>query len=211
MFKNQQGQSLIELIVAVAVISVGLFGVWMLFLANFSGEGEARMRSVGANLAREGLEIVKNIRDSNWLHFESNQPCEIDSLCRWDSGLAVGLFVVDDIFVERPRLVAIDSVNDQKTRLFRDEYGFYNYQNNDFDDLTAYRRWLVLRDICCPDNNFDFKCDYSDFEVKPFGEYCSENQFKIGLEVQSHVWWRLPGRSDKIRTTIAQTQLFDWR
>ena len=42
---NQRGQSLVELIVAVAVINIGLFSVWSLFLVNFNAEKEAEMRA----------------------------------------------------------------------------------------------------------------------------------------------------------------------
>ena len=79
--KSQKGQGLMELIVAMAVIIVGLFSVWALFFSNFNGEQEAETRMIASNLAREGIEAVKNIRDSNWLAVENNVVN-----ASWDSG-----------------------------------------------------------------------------------------------------------------------------
>src|SRR3989344_8435958 len=103
-FKNQSGQSLLELVVAIAVITVGLFSVWNLFISNFNGEQEAGARILAVNLAREGIEIVKNIRDSNWLAIENNDPCSSNP-CYWDSGLDIdadgdGTAIIANMFLE---------------------------------------------------------------------------------------------------------------
>jgi len=69
---DNRGQTLVELIVAIAIIEIGLFSVWSLFYVNFNAEREAEMRIVGVNLSREGVEVVKSVRDSNWLKSADN-------------------------------------------------------------------------------------------------------------------------------------------
>lgn len=65
--KDQKGQGLLEVVIALGILTVGLFGVFTLVLGNFTSERAGMMRLQAMNLAREGIEAVKNIRDSNWL------------------------------------------------------------------------------------------------------------------------------------------------
>lgn len=64
--KAEGGFTLIEIVVALSIVSVGILAT--LASANFSQNAStANVRTaVGINLAREGIEAVRNIRDSNW-------------------------------------------------------------------------------------------------------------------------------------------------
>ncbi|MCL4405325.1 MAG: prepilin-type N-terminal cleavage/methylation domain-containing protein [Patescibacteria group bacterium] len=62
---NNQGQLLIEAMVAMGVISVGLLGVFSV-LSNSLGISKITSNQyVGTYLAAEGIEVVKNIIDNN--------------------------------------------------------------------------------------------------------------------------------------------------
>jgi type II secretory pathway pseudopilin PulG len=61
------GQSIVELIVAMAVITIGLTGAGILVLSNIRLQELSADRVVATNLAREGIELAKAQRDSNWL------------------------------------------------------------------------------------------------------------------------------------------------
>ena len=61
------GQSLIELLVAMAVIIVGLTAAGMFVISNIRLQELSADRVIATNLAREGIEIAKAQRDSNWL------------------------------------------------------------------------------------------------------------------------------------------------
>lgn len=62
----QAGFTIVEVVVALAVFSVGILAT--LSMANFGLQAStSNERTVTAlNLAREGMEAVRNIRDSNW-------------------------------------------------------------------------------------------------------------------------------------------------
>lgn len=64
-FKN--GQGLLETIVAIGVIITGLVSVMTLVISNLTNAREAALRYQAVNLAREGMELMRNKRDSNWL------------------------------------------------------------------------------------------------------------------------------------------------
>ncbi len=64
--RDNKGQSIIETLVAVAVIVVGLVGILAL-VVNALAAGKISKETVTAtNLAREGIEVVRSVRDTNW-------------------------------------------------------------------------------------------------------------------------------------------------
>lgn len=69
-FKFRQdaaGFTLIETIVAVGIIVIGLISALTLITNSLFYVSNIGDRLIAANLTAEGLEVVKNIRDNNWL------------------------------------------------------------------------------------------------------------------------------------------------
>lgn len=64
---TEYGFTLVEAIVAIAVISIGFVGSLVLLSRSSSLANSLKDRVVAAHLAEEGVEIVINIRDTNWL------------------------------------------------------------------------------------------------------------------------------------------------
>lgn len=58
---NISGFSLIELMVAITILAMGIFGIFYAFSAGFMGMADARDRTVATNYAREAMEDVKNM------------------------------------------------------------------------------------------------------------------------------------------------------
>jgi len=73
-----------EAIVAIFVITTGLVGVLSLVSQTISASTFSKDKLIAAYLAQEGIEIVRNIRDTNWLQSLS-----------WNNGLAVGTYEAD--------------------------------------------------------------------------------------------------------------------
>jgi type II secretory pathway pseudopilin PulG len=65
--KKTDGFSLLEVIIAIFVITIGIIGVANLISYSISSVAVAKSQIIATELAQEGLEIVRNIRDSNWL------------------------------------------------------------------------------------------------------------------------------------------------
>jgi Tfp pilus assembly protein PilV len=65
--KNQKGQSLVELLIAVGVITTGLVGTLMFAYGSLTAGKASSDRIIALNLLREGLEVSRNLRDDNWL------------------------------------------------------------------------------------------------------------------------------------------------
>jgi Tfp pilus assembly protein PilV len=65
--KKQLGQSLIETLVAIFILVTGLISAITLAIYSHNATENSSKQIVAAALARESIEAVKNIRDSNWL------------------------------------------------------------------------------------------------------------------------------------------------
>lgn len=216
---KNSGQGLLELIIAIGVIVVGLFSVWALFLANYSGERGAQEKILAANLAREGIELVKNMRDTNWLKIDANETCgSADVLCPWDDGLLVdgdSTAIVKSDFATGALTLDFSpaDINSEATRLFVDSAGFYVHGVTDSSHSlspTIYRRLITLRNICCSDttpDGGDGQCDDNNFSVLADDSSCPTGEIKIGLEVESLVRWSTNNETKDIRVI---DQLYNW-
>lgn len=66
---DHRGETLVEVLIALVVLIMGAFaGVKLLGLAVINTQ-VAEERVIATNLAREGLEAVRSIRDTNWLRY----------------------------------------------------------------------------------------------------------------------------------------------
>jgi hypothetical protein len=62
-----RGQSLIEAIIGIAVLVAGVVTSLALGIITIRAGQVSESRTTADNLAREGIEFVRNLRDSNWL------------------------------------------------------------------------------------------------------------------------------------------------
>jgi prepilin-type N-terminal cleavage/methylation domain-containing protein len=78
---QNSGFTLIEVVVAIFIIIVGISGLFGLINTTYSYTTSNSMSMEAAYLGKEGIEIVKNIRDSNFLNVHYS------GTGNWDDGL----------------------------------------------------------------------------------------------------------------------------
>lgn len=85
------GQTLIETVVAIFLLTTGIIGGLGLAIFAIGASDVTLNQIIATNLAREGIEVVRNIRDTNWLtdaladcsaEIGTGQQCYKN----WDSG-----------------------------------------------------------------------------------------------------------------------------
>ena len=81
---KQRGFTILELLIAMAVLSVGILGIMNLMITAVSSVGGTKDRVVAANLAQEGAEIALGIRNTNWIAGDA-----------YDDGLEAGTWCAD--------------------------------------------------------------------------------------------------------------------
>lgn len=65
--KNKKGFSILEVLAAVFVLSIGITAVLSLMSNSISNSVDSRNSIIASALAQEGAELVRNIRDNNFL------------------------------------------------------------------------------------------------------------------------------------------------
>ncbi len=71
-FTGKKGGILVEVLVSLVVFTLGVTGSLSLLLAAVKANSINRNRTIAINLAREGIEVVRNIRDTNWMIYSSH-------------------------------------------------------------------------------------------------------------------------------------------
>ena len=80
-FKKSAGLTMIELVISLFVLTVAVIGVYNGFSIMVVATAQMSDRFTASYLAQEGIEVIRNIRDNNWLK---------DPKTDWKTGLICG-------------------------------------------------------------------------------------------------------------------------
>lgn len=74
-FRNSKksGESLIEVLVSIIILVLFMTSIFTMVNRSIVLNENIRSRVIALNLAREGIEGVRNIRDTNWLRFSGDR------------------------------------------------------------------------------------------------------------------------------------------
>ena len=181
---NNRGQSLLEAVFAIGLLLMVVTSILGLVIANVVGQSASELQLVANNLAREGIEVVRNIRDSNWL-------ADLD----WDSGL-VGDGTAVPSFDITDNIWTLNFTFNELTPVYR-AGGVYNHDGS--GEPTVYRRLITLRNVCWEKT--------PGTETVAAGTTCTAST-KIGLKVESQVSWFERGRDHSITLS---SLLYAWK
>lgn len=200
--RDQRGQTFIELLTAVFVLALALVGALSLANSNARNQTMGTLRLQGSYLAREGFEIARGIRDTNWL---SEMPPD-----QWDTGLydssgsdhcaiippGASSFQFAECKLDSGKPVIFDPLY----QLYRAENGGYS-QNSD-PLLAQGEATNFFRKV-----RFDPICLAGEIETVKTDGACDPGQ-KIGVVVTSEVWWQQgPLKSNALVTE----RLMNWK
>lgn len=190
---TKRGQSLIELLVAMTVIIVGLTAAGSLVFSNIQLQEVSADRVVAANLAREGVELVKAWRDSNWLagNVFNDGLSDVDDYTGvpiWVSGQHAGFDFTADAIADTDWTMIKRSTQSTNIGLFAQGA---THPGTD----TEFRRLLTLHPVC------------EDGSVISDGVTCGALRV-IGIQVESLVTWSKRGVT---RQSLIVDEIYDWR
>lgn len=199
------GFTLVELLAAIAVFFIGILAAFSLSLYNLNTVKENYNRVVAADLAREGIEIIRNTRDSNWLKREAN---EIDPttllIVDWDSGLNFNNFTVDylnnnlvQLGNSGDTLVDVIALPGAKLYLKND---FYTNDSSAGSQATVFRRVINLQAICLN--------PAAETENISVNLACTGSDIKIGLQITSRVQYTYGSKTNHIDVV---ENIYNWR
>lgn len=83
----ERGMTIIETLTSLVLLSIGLIPVFAIMSASVNLSNNIKDNLIAANLAQEGIEVLRAIRDTSWLNnaaFDQNLPSG-NYLVSWDS------------------------------------------------------------------------------------------------------------------------------
>lgn len=128
LFKAQNGQVMVESIIAISVLVIGLLGIFTLLSRSLSLNRVIADQSVATHLAAEGIELVKSRLDRNALLNAGG------SAVPWNDGVNRGDYEMD--FND-----SVLAVNQNRKLNFDSGSGQYSY---DFGAPTAFQRLIAI-------------------------------------------------------------------
>ncbi len=69
LYQNRHGETMLEVLIALTLLLLGAFFAFNTFINATIVNHITKEHVIATNLAREGLEAVRNIRDTNWLRY----------------------------------------------------------------------------------------------------------------------------------------------
>ncbi len=70
--KGKEAFSLIEALVAISILMLGILSAFILVIRTLANTPHIQSRLIASNLAQEGVELVRQIRDTNFMQSENN-------------------------------------------------------------------------------------------------------------------------------------------
>lgn len=131
--KATKGFSLIELIVCLFIINFGMLGVLSLVLQNIKVENTNKNALIAAQLTQEGIELVRNTRDNNWL---SREDWKIN-VANYNNSPT---YVVDYLNANNK---AVDKIDNVDARLYLNNSGYYTHDSAN-NSLTIFSRLISV-------------------------------------------------------------------
>ncbi len=204
--KDRSGQTLVELIAAAFVLAVGLVGVLALTTANVRNQTIGTIRLTASQLAREGVELARNIRDTNWIQVKE-----------WDEGLkgatpcAVIADTSDQFHTQFRFVPCVDELYLDPFAIYRLDDRLVQLQNPPPDAVKSeYYRKITLNPICLNKTEQEFingNLDGIQESILQNTIGCGD-KVQAGIQVTSEVGWRSGAGT---QSTKIVEQIYNWR
>ena len=196
---------MIEMLIAFMVISVGLFAAAQIVYSNLGLVQRDQNEVVAVNLAREGVELAKQQRDSNWLAgvaFDTGFEDAANPLSPDYTGTTVWDPLSSGTTYPWVDFAATDIASDA-AKIVRTPQGAFANAHAAAPAITGaattFRRVLTFHPIC-----FDGSSAYTYLDTG----VCGAGLTKVGIRVESHVQWIQASTS---RDFTVFEDLYDWR
>ena len=194
------GQTLLELLVAFTVIAVGLFAAVTLVFSNLNAVQRDSDEVIAVNLAREGVELAKRQRDSNWLAGKAyddgmTSTADFTATPRW-----AGVFISGTPSFD---FSANDFMHSNTDIVKTPSNVFANVALGITGVSTPFQRLLTFSPICFDDANPPGTYSILSPPTASLG-----SMRKLGVRATSHVRWT---RKTITRNTTIVADLYDWR
>ena len=127
--KSKDAFSLIEALVAISILIIGILSAFILVIRTLGNTPNIQSRLIASNLAQEGMELVRQIRDTNFVRQSG-----------FRNGLSNGEYQIDIINRE------LVSFNKNDFLKFDEEQKIYSYSSGNKQPFF-FQRKVVINNI----------------------------------------------------------------
>ena len=150
---NKKGVSILEVIVAIVIITIGMVGVLSLVIQNVQAQYIDKNVLIASGLGQECLELVRNIRDLNWL------TPNLNPVTGWKLGTGAGsagdiVRSGNNYAIDYSRAIKIVNSVVDDARLYVNSNGFYTHTSSG-NAQTNFFRFINVIDHT---DYLDIKC-----------------------------------------------------
>ncbi|MFH1207285.1 MAG: hypothetical protein V1668_01625 [Patescibacteria group bacterium] len=193
-----KGQTLLEVLIAISILVVALVTTIALIVASIKAGRESTNKLIGTSLAREAVELARNIRDSNWA-----ATATLD----WDSGLTSGTDNTATLVVDGTNPLSLN-FSDNGFTVIKQSGAEYLQGASASGNDTQFYRLVYLNPICRKDSDGDEQIVAVgvDEDCASFGT--GTDYAKVGIRVVAEVRW--PSSSSTKHVTI-EDRLYNWQ
>jgi len=137
--KARKGFTLIEVLIAITILVVGIISGFVLITRALRNVAIIRDRLTASFLAQEGIELTRQIRDSNFLRILNEESVD------WRDGLGDGTYIIESK-VDGEESIELVSIGEDPNRiLFYDNaLKIYNYDDG---EPTTFNRKIKIETI----------------------------------------------------------------
>lgn len=185
--------------VAITVLITSIASALALVQSSITASRIGGAQIVAANLAREGLEVVRSVRDSNWLRSQSFQVGLIDG-----SGNKTARPILDLEDGTWSLSFAATSFSNPNSAVYLTTSGAFVQADTQppGSTVTPYSRAVGIQHLC-RDLSTGVERIVADTST------CLVSEQLVGLAVASHVRYQSVGGNFRILTV--EERLYDWR
>ena len=149
---SSRGFTIIELVISIFILSVALVGIFSAFSVVIILTSDSADRLTATYLAQEGMEIVRNIRDTNWLNMDAASPAN----ATWVDGLTNPASCTIDAPCQADYNAKSMSYYVPGNYLYLNAAGFYVYNPTDSSATkTKFEREIIITPIQDVDGSSD--------------------------------------------------------
>ena len=210
MFSPRHGQGLLELIIAISIIITALISIVSLTIMSVSGQKVSENETIAANLSRDGIEVIRNLRDSSFLE---GKMIGVDYISGFNNHvgrvsydtLLSGLQANFDAITDNADVNVV--FNDADTILNRDATtGYYHHSGT---AATIFRRAIFIDFICQNSSGCtDGICSTGEASCPDVATDSDTTADVIGYRITSHVRWNEKGVT---KNYILADYLYQWK
>lgn len=160
MKKNTYWFSIIEILIWIFIFALWLTSVYMLILSTSKMNAYSKNSIIASNLSREGIEVVRNLRDNNYLglyNWNKLPWADVDKkISTWV------YYKVENDLVNLDNLVKLEKINDfwewkseldeqngkmNQYRLYLTPNNEYTYNSWNWNTKTYFYRYITFEDV----------------------------------------------------------------